>query len=128
MMLLAALKSQEVIRSVIEVDKNVGFIRNAIESTITFARNLIIHRLKQHASDGSFLSIGHQDALWLGRGAFQTIFEHLGPTGVLPASNMMERRLESTTFRSSLHVNSLQLLGTNPELVGLRSYVICSYC
>jgi telomerase reverse transcriptase len=92
MMLLAALKSQEIIRSVIDVDKNVGFIRNAIESTIAFARNLIIHRLKQHSSDCSFLWIGHQDALCLGRGAFQTIFERLGPDGVLPARNMLERR------------------------------------
>ena len=74
----------------IDVGKNIGFIRNAIESTITFARNLIIHRLKQHASDRSFLLIGHQDALQLGRGAFQTIFERLGPTGVLLASNMLE--------------------------------------
>lgn len=91
MMLLAATKTQEIIRAVIDVSKNVGFIRNAIEATISFARNLIIHRLKQHASDGSFLCIRHQDALWLGRGAFCKVFERLDLRGLLTEPTKLEK-------------------------------------
>lgn len=96
MMLLAALKSQEVIRSVIDIDKNLRFLRHAIKSTVLFARNLIIRRLKQRANKGTGLCFGEQEALWLGRYAFQWVFKREDVAALSVKSDWRERRSRLT--------------------------------
>jgi telomerase reverse transcriptase len=95
MMLLAAVKSFELIQSVVVVDHNIRFLREAITSTIRFARNLIIHRLKKKSPSDSFLRLRSGEALWLGRFAFLAILKRIDITE-LPSISLLrkkERRL-----------------------------------
>jgi hypothetical protein len=74
-MLLAARKSQELMLATIVVDQNVAFLRRAIDSAVSFARNLIIHRLQLQTEIASSFCLGEQEALWLGRNAFRQVFK-----------------------------------------------------
>ena len=102
MMLLAALKSQEVIRSVIDIDTNIRFLRQTIEATVLFARNLIIRRLKQQAKKGTYLCFGEQEALWLGRYAFQWVFKRmdLADLSFKPGGKKRRSRLKRAAQRA----------------------------
>jgi telomerase reverse transcriptase len=77
MMLLAAVKSFELIQTVVVADQNIRFLREAITSTVRFARNLIIHRLKKKSPSDSFLRLGSGEALWLGQFAFLVVLKRL---------------------------------------------------
>lgn len=110
MMLLAALKSQEFIRSVINVEKNVGFIRQAIESTVSFARNLIIHRLRQQADNDASFCVGQQDAIWLGRRAFQYVFKQSGLCVLAVEANRPGREQRTSRLNRAAQIATTQFI------------------